>query len=406
MPATTVFALGLMLGAAGVAAQDLDADRFTLRGFGTLGATTHDADDVEFRRTTGQAHGAESGDVDFAVDSIAGIQLDVELSSKFDLLVQGVSRMGADGSWAPRLAQGFLRYSPDDSLVLRAGRVGYDIYLLAESRQVGYSYLTVRPSTEFYGQIPNDELDGLDASYTWRAAGGLFRARLFGGDGYGEYARQGESYGTNRNGIVGGTFDFIYRGWTARVAFVDISYEAPPEVSMLAGVLRATGVPAALAVADDIEQGAYVSRGVQVGVAYDEGPVLAQFMYGAANSDSLTGPNFDKVYALFGYRTGKWTPFVAHARSSDRDPVRDAGLPALPMLQPLNEAVMALQEATRSTQHTSSIGVRYDLSSRVAFKAQLDHTRVRGSSLPFDYRPQPGSPFDMTVLTAAVDFMF
>jgi hypothetical protein len=406
MPATAVFALGLMLGAAGATAQDLDEDRVTLRGFGTLGATTHDADDVEFRRTTGQAHGVEAGDVDLAVDSIAGIQLDKKLGSKFDLLVQGVSRMRADGSWSPRLAQAFLRYSPDDSLVLRAGRVGYDIYLLAESRQVGYSYLTVRPSPEFYGQIPNDEIDGLDVSYTWRAAGGLFRGRLFAGNGYGEYATDDGSYGTNRNDIIGGTVDYLFRGWTARVAFVEITYEAVDELPLLAGALRATGFPSAVAVADDIEQGAYLSRGVQVGVAYDEGPLLAQFMYGAANSDALIGPNFDSLYALFGYRSGKWTPFVAHARSRDRDPMRDAGLPALPMLQPLNAAVIALQEPTRSTQYTTSLGVRYDLSSRMDLKLQLDRTRVRDSSLPFDYRPLPATPFDMTVITAAVDFMF
>jgi hypothetical protein len=403
---TVVFALSLWLGANGVVAQELDANRFTLRGFGTLGATTHDADDVEFRRTTGQAHGVESGDVDFAVDSIAGIQVDVKLSSKFDLLVQGVSRMGADGSWSPRLAQGFLRYSPDDSLVLRAGRVGYDIYLLAESRQVGYSYLTVRPSPEFYGQIPNDEIDGLDVSYTWRAVGGLLRGRLFAGEGYGEYANPDGSYGTNRNDILGGTFDYIYRGWTARIAFVEIGYEGVAELPMLAGALRATGFPAAVAVAENIEQGAYLSRGVQVGVAYDDGPLLAQFMYGAANSDALIGPNFDSLYALIGFRSGKWTPFVAHARSRDRDPVRDAGLPALPMLQPLNAAVVALQEPTRSTQHTTSLGVRYDLSSRMDIKLQLDRTSVRESSLPFDYRPLPAAPYDMTVLTAAVDFMF
>ncbi len=138
--------------------------------------------------TPARREGAESGELDFGTDSIAGLQIDAALNSKFDVVVQGVTRQRADGDWTPRLSQGFLRFSPDDSLVLRAGRIGYDIYLLAESRQVGYSYLAVRPSPEFYGQITNDDIDGLDVAYTRRIGRGLFKARVFGGAGSGELA--------------------------------------------------------------------------------------------------------------------------------------------------------------------------------------------------------------------------
>jgi hypothetical protein len=112
------------------------------------------------------------------------------------------------------------------------------------------------------------------------------------------------------------------------------------------------------------------------------------------------------VYALFGYRLAKWTPYLSYAGSWDRNPIRDAGLPPLPMLQPLNDAVLSVQSPTRSTQHTASLGVRYDLSSRVDFKLQLDRMKVRDSALNFDYRAQPGLPYDMTVIAATVDFVF
>jgi hypothetical protein len=59
------------------------------------------------------------------------------VSPSLDVVLQGVSRMRADGDWTVRISQGFVRWSPDESWVLRAGRIGYDIYLLAESRQVG-----------------------------------------------------------------------------------------------------------------------------------------------------------------------------------------------------------------------------------------------------------------------------
>jgi hypothetical protein len=405
-PVSLFFLFALVFGVACAHAQDFDGDRFTVRGFGTLGATTHDADGVEYRRNTGQGEGVESGEVDFGTDSLAGVQFSARISSKFDVVVQGVGRQGADGDWSARVSQGFLRWSPDESLVLRAGRVGYDIYLLAESRQVGYSYLAVRPSPEFYGQITNDDIDGADVSYTRRMGRGLVRARLFGGSGSGELAFTDGTRSDTVGDVYGGTLDYIYRGWTGRVAFVQFNYDAAPAVPLLVGALRATGFPSASAVADDLDKKAFQSDGVQIGFAYDDGPVLAQLMYGAVSSDSLAGPEFDKTYALFGYRFGQWTPFLAQASSTDRNPVRDAGLPPIPQLAPLNAAVVGIQTATRSTQRTTSLGLRYDLSSHIDFKLQVDFTHVNDSSLVFDRRPVPGTPFDMTVVTAAMDFVF
>jgi hypothetical protein len=386
-------------------AQDLHSDRFTFRGFGTLGATTHDADGIEFRRTNGQARGTEAGEIDLAVDSLAGAQADVRLGANFDVVVQAVTRQRADGGWNPRLSQGFLRYSPDDSLVLRAGRVGYDIYLLAESRQVGYSYLPVRPSPEFYGQITNDDIDGGDVSVTRRLGPGLFRARIFGGETVGELAF---TYGDRKTTgeVYGGLVDYIYRGWTSRIAFVKFYYDADPSLPLLTSGLRATGFSSATAIAEDIDERRFLSQGVQLGLAYDDGPLLAQMLYGVVRSDSITGPEFDKLYGLFGYRLKNWTPFVSHIRSADHDPVRDAGLPDFPPLASLNAAVVQIQKASRSTQYTTSVGVRYDFSSHVAFKFQIDHTHVNDSALYLDYRTNAGTPYDMTVMAASLDFVF
>jgi hypothetical protein len=387
-------------------ADDLGDARFAVRGFGTLGATTHGTDGIEFRRNTGQAHGAASGEIDFGTDSIAGVQFDARLASKFDVVLQGVSRQRTDGDWAPQVTQGFVRWSPDESFVVRAGRVGYDIYLLAESRQVGYSYLAVRPSPEFYGQITNDEIDGGDLSFTRRVGRGLMRARAFGGAGSGELAFADGSRRQTHGDVYGATLDYLWRGWTARIAYVQFNYDADRNVPLLVGALRATQFPSALAVADDLDSKVYRSDGVQVGVAHDDGPVLAQVMYGAITSDSLAGPAFDKFYGLFGYHFGKVTPFVSFASSRDRDSIRDAGLPDVPQLAPLNAAVVATQKATRSTQHTTAVGVRYDFASHFDLKLQVDRLDITDSSIILDHRAVPGGPANLTVITAAVDFVF
>jgi hypothetical protein len=271
---------------------------------------------------------------------------------------------------------------------------------------VGYSYLAVRPSPEFYGQITNDDIDGLDASYTRRVARGLVRARVFGGAGSGELAFADGSHSDTSGDFYGATFDYIYRGWTARLALAQFNYDASADIPLLVGALRSTGFPSAVAAADDLDEHVFKSHGVQVGVAYDDGPLLAQLMYGYVSSDSIAGPDFDKLYALLGYRLNKWVPFTSFSSSADRNPIHDAGLPPIPQLAPLNAAVVGIQGASRSTQHTATLGLRYDLNSHVDFKFQVDRTHVHDSSLIFDYRPNAGAPFDMTVVTAAVDFVF
>ena len=379
----------LLVGAAVAHAQDFEGDRFTLRGFGTLGVTTHDADGIEFRRDTGQAHGATAGDATFETDSLAGVQIDARISSELDVVIQGVTHQRAEGDWTPEVTQGFLRWKPDESLVLRAGRVGYDIYLLAESRQVGYSYLAVRPSPEFYGQITNDSIDGADVSYTRRAGRGLVRARLFGGGGSGELAFADGTHRDAVGDVYGATFDYIYRGWTGRVAFVRFSYEAGAEIPLLVGALRATGFPSAAAVADDLDKDVYKSDGVQIGVAYDDGPVLAQIMYGAITSDSLAGPEFDKTYALLGYRFGQWTPFLAHAGSTDRNPVRDAGLPPIPHTRAAERGGGRHPDgdALHAAHHVAGPALRLLVARRFQAAGRL-HARQRFFA---DVRPAPGA---------------
>ncbi|HTU65013.1 MAG TPA: hypothetical protein VMF52_03595 [Steroidobacteraceae bacterium] len=398
--------LVLSMGAASLCAQDFREDRFAVRGFGTIAAVTHDTDDVEFRRNTGQSDGAGAGEVEFASDSLLGVQLSAKLPADFDVVVQGVTHQRADGDWVPQLTQGYLRWSPDDSFVVRAGRVGYDIYLLAESRQVGYSYLSARPSPEFYGQISNDDIDGGDLTYKRRIGGGLVRARLFAGAGDGELAFEDGTSSESQQRLVGATLDYLRGGWTARIAMVQISYDAGNDIPLLVAGLRATGLPQAASIANDLDERVYHSFGVQAGVAYDDGPLQAQLLYGFANSDSISGPDFNKVLAEVGYRLDRWTPFVAFATSRDRNPIRTTGLPDLPMFAPLNGAIVRIQEVTRSTQHTATAGVRYDLSSHFDFKLQVDRMHAADTSLLFDRRPDAGSPVDLTVFTASVDFVF
>jgi hypothetical protein len=396
----------LCIGTSLAQAQDLEDGRFTFRGFGTLAVTTHDADGIEFRRNVSQADGAEANEIAFETDSIAGLQLSMDLASHLDFTVQGVTRQNSQGNWAPRVTQAFLRYSPDESVVVRGGRFGYEIYLLAESRQVGYSYLAVRPSQDFYGLVTNDEVDGIDASWTTRLGPGLFRMRAFGGRGSDETVLADGSSWSGKSDVVGATLEYSFRSLTTRLAMLRVSYGANADLRALGDFLVSTGVPDSVFIGQDLLRSSQESRGLQLGVAYDDGPMQAQVLYGHILSDSIAAPNVDAFLAQVGYRMGDFTPFLSVSRSEDRDPLRTTGLPAIPELLPLILTVQTLQQNVRATQRAASLGVRWDFAPKWAFKMQADFVSLRGSALNFDHRALPGADAEMTVLTAALDFVF
>jgi hypothetical protein len=396
----------LGIGIQTVQAQELGGDRFTFRGFGTLGVVTHDADDIEFRRHVGQGKGVESGELGFQTDSLAGLQLKASLLPQLDFTLQGVTRMGVDGDWSAHVTQAFLRYSPDESLVFRAGRFGYDVYLLAESRQVGYSYLAVRPSQDFYGLVTNDEVDGVDVSWNTRLGPGVFKARMFSGRSSDETALPDGSYWSARSDALGASLDYSYRSFTARVAAIRVSYGANDDLKALGGFLVSTGLPESVSIGEELLASSQESHGVQIGLAYDDGPLQAQVLYGHITSDSIAGPSVRAFQAQVGYRLGDWTPYLSFARSRDLHAIRGTGLPELPELLPVIGAVYSLQDDMRASQHSTSAGVRWDFSSNWAFKIQADFTSIQDSALNFDRRPPGSGDQDMTVLTAVVDFVF
>ena len=79
-------------------------------------------------------------------------------------------------------------------------------------------------------------------------------------------------------------------------------------------------------------------------------------------------------------RFGAWTPFVAGARSHDGEDIRSTGLPDIPQLAPINGAVFGIQKNLRATQHTATVGVRWDLTPHFDLKLQVDFTSVHDSS--------------------------
>lgn len=386
-------------------ADDLSGSPITIGAFGTLGAVYQNARGLAYRRDISQGHGARAGEIDLGTDSLLGLQVTGRVVSGLDAQVQTIVRRDAEGVWRPQLARAFARYQPSDALMVRAGRIGLGVYLLADALDVGYSYLTIRPPVEVYGMLASDEFDGADATFSRRLGAGVGRIRVLGGNLPYEVALQNGAVETVDNITIGGfTADYLYRDWQTRAAVIQL--HIPSFADPVASALAQTGVPQAVRLAGELGRMPENSYGFEIGATYDGDPLQSALVLVHLNSDYPQGPKFNSALALVGYRIAQLTPYAQFDLTESFGTAEPTGLPALPAFEPLIAAAQEDETGAQTSQRDLSFGLRYDFAPHVDVKAQIDRVWLHQSELIFDYDVPPPGHTSLTVVGVALDFAF
>ena len=374
---------------------------FTLHGFGTLGMTRMDDDNAEFVRDLSQPKGA-SKTWTAKVDSLLGLQANIRFSPQTEAVLQAVSRYHYDDSYTPELTWAFLRhdFSPDFSI--RAGRLGTEFYMLGDSRLVGYSNLTVRPPSDFYGSLVFSYIDGIDISATLPVSRGLLSGKLFAGQSP-EKTPAGYGIVWNLRGstLLGGYLDYLNGPWQARLSHAQVRFNQDMPIDEW--LFAARGISLARPYLADVPSMAMVDRWARfssLGVVYDEGPLNLQLMLNQIKHDSPAYEDSKAGYVLAAYRLGTVTPYLGISRSiSSAD--------ALPLGNgPLDALTIEMVAASHVDQHTFTLGGRWDFQKNLALKAQVDWIRGKPSSIFLLKNPTPSWDGNATVFSLALDFVF
>jgi len=385
-------------------ALDPVTSAISLHGFGTLGLTRTDNDNAEFVRDLSQPSGAGKSWT-AKIDSLLGIQANIDFNPQTEAVVQVVSRFHADGSHDPELTWAFLRhdFSPDFSL--RAGRLGTEFYMLGDSRLVGYSNLALRPPPDFYGSLVFSYIDGLDVSTTLPIAKGLLRGKLFAGLSP-EITPYGPDSTWNQRGdtLLGGYLEYFSGPWQFRLshARARFNHEPPTDAFLqtelgdpLLGTPYLTLVPE-MALADQ-----WVHFG-SLGLVYDQGPLNIQLMLNQIRHESPAYADSRAGYLQAAYRLGRVTPYIGVSRSQSlSETLPYKGNPGLDSITNILTAL------GRTNQYSYTLGGRWDFHQNLALKAQVDWIRGHPDSL-FLYKDIDPANWDgrMTVFSLALDFVF
>lgn len=375
-----------------------EGDAFTLQGFGTLGAVRTTTDDVEFVRDLSQKRGA--GDSWSAkTDSVLGVQADWRVAPQWQAAVQVMSRYEEHASFRPQVSWAFVKYEPTPNLSLRAGRLGTEFFMMADSRWVGYSFLTVRPPGDYFWYLPFYSIHGGDAALSLPVGEGIVRGKVFYGLSRGSIPLGDEQWNIKDSPMAGAYLEYQSGPWQVRGSYANIRFEHDLP---LAPVMARKARTLTAAARDYLHAKGTRTHYYSVGVVYDRGPLQAQLMLNHIEQGSNALESSDGGYLLFGYRVGNLTPFVGFSRVISHD----GGRPSLGDAAS-DQVARYVIEDSHAEQSTVFAGVRWDLARNVALKAQWDGIRGKSSSL-FPYRKDDRANWDgrTDVFSLSLDFVF
>ncbi|HJV88717.1 MAG TPA: hypothetical protein VJ623_00310, partial [Holophagaceae bacterium] len=385
---------------------------FTLRGFGTLGAVRSDTDQAEYIRDVSQPKGATRSP-DLGVDSRLGLQANYRISESWEAVAQAVASRRYDATFTPEITWAFIQWRTTDSVDIRAGRLGFDVYPLADTRNVGYSYLWVRPPVEFYGGIPITDFDGADLVVHGPLGGGYAQWKVFGGKAKGKIPSSDHStFDLSGSPLLGTHVDFREGGWGFRLAWAQLQFktEFNSDIDGLLAALRsplvATVSPTAPALADELAISDKWVRYLSLSVEYEQGAFRSQLSLSRTAAQTPVLPTSYAGYLTSGLRLGAWTPFLSLSAVKSASPNRSTGLPDLPPFQAINAGVRQYLGTNRNDQRTLAVGLRWDLHRNLCLKAQVDAIQAGKQNHQLWWRADPAWNGRATVASLSLDFVF
>ncbi|WP_310737849.1 porin [Ideonella paludis] len=366
-------------------------------GFATVGAVHSDDDRADFVATRIQPDGAgKTREWAFSTDSRVGAQMNLRLDDRFEVVAQVVAQQQYDKQFKPAVEWLNLSYKVNDEWRLRLGRTALPVYMIADSRHVGYGMPWVRVPTEVYGTLPLTSNDGVDVSWRSRWGDASNSLQLFAGrTSVRSLIAKASSKATM------GIANTLERGaLTLRGSFARYDYDAqtPDGVAFQEGAEQLIKLAESIPLPDFQQAAAegrrltdryrLVGRTLNVaalGLNYDPGQFFVSGEWVSLKGGGYLASS-KSWYVGGGLRLGAWTPYASYSRTTPDIPVEPyihaTGVAAID--DPARLAVDALNDSLRTLnaeQSTAALGLRWDVARNLALKAQWERIHLGPRSI-------------------------
>jgi hypothetical protein len=327
-------------------------------GFGTLGGTVTDEDIAEYRTDMTQFEGASSS-TDWGLRSKLGVQLTYKSGDYWSFTGQALAKRRGDQDLDPDLEWLFASYHPASWLDLRAGRLVLPVFMLSDSRPVGFSQPFVEPPPLVYINASLSQFDGIQVINRLNTGSGVLSIQTSAGSADVELAVVGPPIKIEIDDILNINVTYEWGDWLWRL-----------------GTQRSDVNPEPNFVFPDFED-----TFTGVGLHYDNGKLLLMTEY----LERSTEPGFadaNSHYVTLGWRFGKWLPSVTFAEYK------------------LDSEVLSIEN-----REATALTLRYDVANNMAIKAQWEEASPENTTWLNIY-PEFLMGEKRNVYTLSLDFVF
>ena len=311
------------------------------RGFFSAGVATTDGK-AELRLLQ---ENQEIGDEpNFQSDSIVGLQLDAIINDRTRYTHQMITS-GYDINHTVKTEWAYFSYHLGKDTSVKLGRLRIPFFLLSESLEVGFTYPWVRPQPEIY-TISISGYEGVDLGHKFTLGNGYGRVSLFYGSGLSSLAGL-LNIDYKATDLKGFSLDYNLDHWFFRASYVVTDFSLSSNISCDEGSVQ-TALIASVSggafdqsaiecggleiltisfnIIDELMIAAGDSSDLLIGpllasdasfsylnfaLRYDDGVSLIIAEYGESEANKFLNPLGPAGYILYGYRLGRWMPFVS-----------------------------------------------------------------------------------------------
>lgn len=364
----------------------------SLSTYGTLGYTASSEDRLRFARDTSQT-AALLAPGSWGPDTRLGVQGNWRFTPHLEGTVQVVARDKTNNRLNNSVEWAYLDWRPNDAWQARVGRLGLDVFMQADYRNIGYAQTTVRPNWEFYGYLPIYAVHGADISYHLRDADTQWILKSQVGDTRSNVAMSRGTYSLDTRGLWNISVARENGPWRIKGGYAQFTVQNEPDLAVLTQPLlqlsQLTSVPSAIrAEAAALQREMHFQGGkvryFALGTAYDDGVWQFQAEISRLLGERRIFTGGTAAYMTLGRRWGAWLPYVG---LSSFDPQSNAQTAQLdwsllgPAAVQLQAGAILATNAARMDQKTMTVGVRWDVHPTAALKIQWDHIRTQAGGM-------------------------
>lgn len=405
-----------LLSVGAVAQADVDHH---FSGFATFGLVSSDNPNLAFRRDISQGDGSYDGDIEWRTDSLIAGQWHSRWSSQFDTTLQLVAKERHENNLSNAVEWAFVRYRPVDGFDLRLGRLGTDIFMLSDYRQVGYAFQWVRPPHDFYTLLSLYHFDGIDAAKRFDLGQGTLNMKVFYGNSDQKFPTGLRTGDTTRLDfdVSGASVIWEQSNWKLRYSYAEVNINNNIARPLIEALNEASPLwPEAADWANRTLTKGRDFRYHELGLGYDNNHWWVQAEATQLRSAAAIVPQSDHVYLSIGRRFEQFSLYVLGGVAR---PTREATVVTAPAgyPSPIAEQLAQLAAATernlngvRIHQKSMGAGLRWDFAAKMALKVQLEEFRINQQGTNLWLRTNSGQVFTedqkSLVTSVSLDVLF